>query len=122
MIFTIKEINLDHFLFIDLNGENMLLLHSDYGFVMKTLQQAELCSLYREIYIFKRTFYCAPHYFYQMCPFRLYIPQHKKYELGAIAILTVKTAKYIEYTFKVIKDNINKFSMCPSSFYSTFFL
>ena len=42
-----------------------------------------------------------------MCPFRLYIPQYKSYELGAIAILTGKTAQHYEYEFKTIKDNIN---------------
>ena len=52
-----------------------------------------------------------------MCPLRLYIPQYKNYELEAIALLTGKTTQHYEYTFQTLKDNINKFTMRPGSFY-----
>jgi len=95
----------------------MLASHSDLGIILQTRQQAELCSLYQERYFFDGTFDFAPFYFYQMCPLRLFIPQYKSYELGAIALLTGKTTQHYEYTFQTIKDNINKFTMRPGSFY-----
>ena len=52
-----------------------------------------------------------------MCPLRLFIPQYKSYELGAIALLTGKTTQHYEYTFQTLKDNINKFTMRPGTFY-----
>ena len=69
----------------------MLVSHSEYGFIFQTRQQIELCSLYQERYFFDGTFDCTPHYIYQMCQFRLYIPQYKSYEIGALTILTGKT-------------------------------
>ena len=74
----------------------MLASHSDYGFILQTLQQAELYSLYPERYFFNGTYDWVPHYFYQKCSFRLYIPQYKSYELGAISILTHKIAQHHE--------------------------
>ena len=95
----------------------MLVSHSDLGIILQTREQAELCSLYQERYFFDGTFDCAPFYFYQMCPLRLFIPQYKSYELGAIALLTGKTTQHYEYTFQTLKDNINKYTMRPGSFY-----
>lgn len=115
-----NEIKWNHPLFIDFNADNVHVSHSEYGFILQNQQQAELCSLYQERYFFDGIFDCRPHYFYQMCPFRLYIPQYKSYELGAIAILTGKTQQHYEYAFKMLKDNINKYSMRPGSFYPTF--
>ena len=52
-----------------------------------------------------------------MRPLRLFIPQYKSYELGAIALLTGKTTQHYEYTFQTLKDNINKYKMRPGTFY-----
>ena len=78
----------------------MLVPHSEHEFILQNQKQAELCSLYQERYFFGCTFDCTPHCFYQMCPFRLYIPQSKSYELGAIAILAGKTQHHYEYHLK----------------------
>ena len=114
---SFDDINWDHPFFSDLNGENMLVSHSELGIVLQTREQAELCSLYQERYFFDGTFESAPYNFYQICPFRLLVPQYQSYELGGLVLLTGKTTQHYQFAFTKLKDNINKYHMRPGSFY-----
>ena len=85
----------------------MLVSHSDLGIILQTREQAELCSLYQERYFFDGTFDCAPFYFYQMCPLRLFIPQYKSYELGAIALYELYTRHWFKCVLSLADLIIN---------------
>ena len=45
---SFNDINWNHPFFTDINGENMLVSHSDLGIILQTREQAELCSLYQK--------------------------------------------------------------------------
>ena len=50
---SFDAMNWEHPFFTNLNGENLLISHSNYGFIFQNRHKAELCSLYPDRFFFR---------------------------------------------------------------------